>query len=91
MSTPEQPVLDEITRLVDWQLEEGRRRGDGPESMGSGPSWRKLLADDWAPARAAWFSAVPEMVIGTGDGPRGGSRSTPMLDTIDTASGERPV
>lgn len=31
MSRPEQPVIDEIDRLVSWQIEEGQRRGDGPE------------------------------------------------------------
>lgn len=31
MTLPEQPVLDEIDRLVSWQIEEGQRRGDGPE------------------------------------------------------------
>lgn len=30
MTLPEQPVLDEIDRLVSWQIEEGQRRGDGP-------------------------------------------------------------
>jgi hypothetical protein len=30
-ANPEQSVLDAIDELVDWQLEEGRRRGDGPE------------------------------------------------------------
>lgn len=29
-ANPEQPVLDEIAALVDWQIEEGRKRGDGP-------------------------------------------------------------
>lgn len=28
MTNPEQPVLDEIAELVDWQMEEGRKRGD---------------------------------------------------------------
>lgn len=27
----EQPVLDAISELVDWQLEEGRKREDDPE------------------------------------------------------------
>ncbi|MFC9432723.1 hypothetical protein [Nocardia sp. NPDC057030] len=27
---PEQRVLDAIDELVDWQMAEGRRRGDGP-------------------------------------------------------------
>ncbi|MFC8531904.1 hypothetical protein [Nocardia sp. NPDC057227] len=31
MANPEQPVLDEIDRLVSWQIEEGQRRGDGPD------------------------------------------------------------
>lgn len=30
MSNPEQPVLDEIDHLVEWQMDEGRKRGDGP-------------------------------------------------------------
>lgn len=30
MSNPEQPILDAIDELVEWQMEEGRRRGDGP-------------------------------------------------------------
>ncbi|WP_305780035.1 hypothetical protein [Nocardia nova] len=29
---PEQHVLDAIDELVDWQLEEGHRRGDGPDA-----------------------------------------------------------
>jgi hypothetical protein len=30
MTNPEQHVIDEIDRLVDWQIEEGRKRGDDP-------------------------------------------------------------
>lgn len=37
MSNPEQPILDAIDELVDWQMEEGRRRGDGPLSDLVGP------------------------------------------------------
>lgn len=29
MTNPEQRVLDDIDALVDWQIEEGRKRGDG--------------------------------------------------------------
>jgi len=29
-ANPEQPILDAIDELVERQLEEGRRRGDGP-------------------------------------------------------------
>lgn len=30
-ANPEQPILDAIDELVEWQLEEGRKRGDGQE------------------------------------------------------------
>lgn len=38
MTNPEQPVLDAIAELVDWQLEEGRRRGDGPAARPRTPT-----------------------------------------------------
>ncbi|MBF6213743.1 hypothetical protein IU487_22255 [Nocardia puris] len=35
MSNPEQRVLDEIDALVDWQIEQGKQRGDNrPEIVG---------------------------------------------------------
>lgn len=39
MTNPEQPVLDEIAELVDWQIKEGERRGDHlPEASEFAPS-----------------------------------------------------
>ena len=48
---PEQPVLDAIAELVDWQLEEGRRRGDGPAATGTADDLRQgaLVVDIWEP------------------------------------------
>ena len=38
----EQWGIDEIDALVDWQFEEGRRRGDGPRPSETAPTRDKL-------------------------------------------------
>lgn len=68
---PEQPVLDAIAELVDWQLEEGRRRGDGPAGVVDpvalrpewldGPSWRDMAA-------MPGFTPSPRMRLWSEDG-----------------------
>lgn len=40
-ANPEQRVIDDIDALVDWQIEEGRKRGDGPTAgVSNGVSFR---------------------------------------------------
>ena len=80
-ANPEQPVLDEIARLVDWQLEEGRRRGDGPCTDLRQPA---LVVDIWEPQCSCcldrpdvhaenmrrWWGGIPTIaeILGTPDG-----------------------
>jgi hypothetical protein len=51
---PEQPVLDEIDRLVDWQIEEGKKRGDDLPEFDSGERGGLLAL----PARARLRQAI---------------------------------
>lgn len=85
MTNPEQPVLDVIAELVDWQLEEGRR-GDGPAGVVDpaalrpewldGPSWRDMATMPGFTPQAHGLA-------------RGDSSSAPGIDTIDPANGEQ--
>lgn len=60
-ANPERPVLDAIGELVDWQLEEGLRRGDGPDDD------IEMSEADWARASEAFIqmaAVVPQLLDG---------------------------
>lgn len=118
MTHPEQSVLDaiaqleaeehpdEIHELVRWQLEEGRRRGDGPAAqVGIDRPAPWIPYREWfapAPPRSpaesalAWlrsnFPGAEHWPVRPADRwtLTRGSRSAPGIDTIDTAKGEQP-
>lgn len=61
MSTnPERPVVDAIGELVDWQIEEGLRRGDGPDPIDETDMGEMSEAE--AERAAAAFLALAEVM-----------------------------
>lgn len=61
MTNPEQRVLDDIDALVDWQMEEGHRRGDGPGSLTSAPIDRSIPPGN-PHVRAALWNRISALV-----------------------------
>lgn len=70
MSTnPEWPVLDAIGELVDWQMEEGLRRGDGPDPIDETDVGEMSEAESERAAAAfvALAEVMPSLVDGLAD------------------------
>ncbi|MCZ4586356.1 hypothetical protein HJ581_0005765 [Rhodococcus opacus] len=78
----EQRIIDEIDALVEWQIEEGHRRGDGPRPSETAPT-----SDNDTESVAALHNAISR-VCAFVNGVHRLARTIPLIAQSGAAVGE---